>query len=218
VAAPAGRIAAVNAAAALAFLGLLALLVRVRRAESRSPAARRAALNGLIGYTLAASFGAGLLQRDAWPFARWPMAAGLASAAGEGTRLVAVDARGREWPVDYRAWQPLGFDELSPWLHRSFPRLPPAERRRVLEHLLEVAERARRNARAGGRVGYFDRYLGPFAAPYFDLHPRTWSTGQGAPPEPFTSLRVYRERWDHERLRRDPGSLQRTLFEEHSRP
>ena len=207
-----------NAAAALAFLGFLGMLARVRRAETRGAAARRAALNGLIGYTLAASFAAGLLQRDAWPFARWPMAAGLASASGEGTRILAVDANGREWPVDYRAWQPLGYDELVPWMHRTLPRLPPEERRRVLAHLLDVAERARRTARAGGGVGYFDRWLGPFAAPYFDLHPRTWSPGAGAPPEPFTRLRVYREHWDHERLRRDPGSRQRTLFEEHPAP
>jgi hypothetical protein len=207
-----------NVAGTVAFLGLLAMLARVLRAQTRGADARRGAVNGMLGYCLALSFAAGLSRRDAWPFARWPMAAGLASATGEGTRIVAVDARGREWPVDYRAWQPIGFDELNPWMHRTFPRLPSAERSQVLEHLLDVAERSRRTARAGASIGYFDRYLGPFAAPYFDLHPWTWSSGAGVPPEPFTGLRVYRERWDHDERRRRPDSVQRTLFDEHPRP
>jgi hypothetical protein len=208
----------VNVVAALAFLGFLGALARVRRAEARGEAARRAAVNGLLIYALAVSVAAGLSQRDAWPFARWPMAAGRAAARGEGVRLLAVDAQGREWPVDFRAWQPLAFDELNPWLYRSFPRLAPEERRRVLAHLLDVSERARRRARSGGSVGYFDRYLGPFAAPYFDLHPRTWSPGAGTPAEPFTGLRLYHEAWDHEQRRRRPDSVERTLLDEHRRP
>jgi hypothetical protein len=209
---------AVNVVAALAFLGFLGALARVRRAEARGEAARRAATGGLLLYALAVSFAAGLSQRDAWPFARWPMAGGRASARGEGVRLLAVDAQGREWPVDFRAWQPLEFDELNPWLHRSFPRLGPEERRRVLAHLLSVSEHARLRARSGESVGYFDRHLGPFAAPYFDLHPRTWSPGAGTPAEPFTGLRLYGETWDHEQLRHLPDSVERTLLEEHPRP
>jgi len=67
-------------------------------------------------------------------------------------------------------------------------------------------------------VGYFDRYLGPLAAPYFDLHPWVWTAGPDTPPEPFTKLRVYRERWDHEQRRLRPDRVQRTLFEEHPGP
>jgi hypothetical protein len=208
----------VNVVAALAFLGLLGALARVRRSEARGEAARRAAVSGLLAYALAVSFAAGLSQRDAWPFARWPMAAGRASARGEGVRLLAVDQQGREWPVDFRAWQPLAFDELIPWMHRSFPRLAPEARQRVLAHLLGVAERARQRARAGESVGYFDRYLGPLTAPYFDLHPRIWSPGAGTPAEPFTRLRLYHETWDHELLRRRPDSVERTLLDEHPRP
>lgn len=196
------------------FLGALAL-VHVARANARR---RRTAASAFIVYSLCASFAAGLAQRDLWPFARWPMAAGRASAAGTNTRMVGVDAGGREWPIDYRAWQPLGFDELNPWMHRTFPLLDAAARDRVARYLLGVAERARRRSRAGGRVGEFDRILGPLAAPYFDLHPRTWSPGAGAPPEVFERLRVYRERWDHEERRRDPRSVTRVLIHEYPRP
>jgi hypothetical protein len=66
-------------------------------------------------------------------------------------------------------------------------------------------------------VGYFDRALGLLTAPYFDLHPRVWSTGAGAPPEPFVGLRVYREAWDHEQRLRRPDALERTLVDEHPR-
>jgi len=54
-----------NVAAALAFLGFLGMLARVRRAATRGPDARRAAVSGLIGYCIAVSFAAGLSQRDA---------------------------------------------------------------------------------------------------------------------------------------------------------
>lgn len=207
-----------NVVSALAFLGFLAGLARVRRVESRGERPRRAAVGVLLLYSLGVSFGAGLTQRDAWPFARWPMAAGLADPRGENTRLLAVDARGREWPVDYRAWQPLGFDELNPWMHRSFPQLPSQGRDRVARYLLSLAERARLRARAGGTVGYFERYLGPLTAPYFDLHPRSWASGAGTPPEPFVALRVYRESWDHEERLRNPRSVARELLHEFPRP
>jgi hypothetical protein len=204
-------------AGALAFLGFLLALAGVRRAERRGPSARRAAIELLLLYALGASFAAGLARRDAWPFSHWPMAAGLASARGENTRLLALDAEGREWAVDARAWQPLGFDELNPWMHRSFARLSPDARQRVLAHLLAVAEQARRRARSGDGVGYFDRYLGPLTAPAFDLHPRVWSAGEGTPAEPFAGLRVYRESWDHEQRRRRPDAVERRLVDEHPR-
>jgi len=206
-----------NILGALCFLGWLATLALVRRAEPGGKARHRAAIRTLLLYALGASFGAGLAQRDAWPFARWPMAAGLAVARGENTRLRAVDMHGIEWTVDYRAWQPLGFDELNPWMHRTFPRLDRVARDRVLQHLLGVAERARLRARGGGTVGYFERYLGPLAAPYFDLHPRTWWPGAGTPPEPFVGLRVYKESWDHEERRRHPDRVTRVLVHEYPR-
>jgi hypothetical protein len=216
--ASASRDIVLNILGALAFVGFLGLLARVHLAAGAGPRRRRAAVQAFLLYGVAASAAAGLAQRDLWPFARWPMAAGLASARGENTRLLAVDQHGVEWVIDSRAWQPLGFDELNPWMHRTFPRLGPSDRDLVARHLLEVAEGARQRARAGGDVGYFGRHLGPLAAPYFDLHPRTWSSGPGTPPETFRRLRVYRESWDHEERRRDPGRTTRVLIHEYPRP
>jgi hypothetical protein len=173
-------------------------------------------VNAFLLYALAASLGAGLTQHDAWPFAKWPMAGGLADPEANNTRVVAVDADGGEHAVDYRAWQPLGFDELNPWMHLVFPRLPRADQDRVAAHLLGVAEGARLRARAGQGVGTFHRFLGPLAAPYFDLHPRAW--GAGAPARPLRGLRVYRERWNQEDRRRDPGHVTRRLAYEYAAP
>ena len=47
-----------------------------RAHTSPGPAGRRA-VNAFLLYTLAASFGAGLLQRDLWPFSDWPLVAGI---------------------------------------------------------------------------------------------------------------------------------------------
>jgi len=207
-----------NLLGALSFAGFLAGLALVHLAARAGQRRQRVMVRAFLLYCLIASFGAGLTQRDLWPFTRWPMAAGLASARGENTRVVAVDEGGVEWPIDSRPWQPLGFDELNPWMHRSFPRLSPSDRDRVARRLLDVAEAARRRARAGGDVGYFDRYLGRLAAPYFDLHPRLWSPGDGTPPETFRRLRVYRESWDHEQRRARPDSTTRVLIHEYPRP
>jgi hypothetical protein len=205
-----------NAVGAVGFVGFLLAVMAVAAAERLRPAWRPTAVNALLLYTMAVSSAAGLAQRDAWPFAKWPMAGGLADAEAENTRLVAVDAAGAEHSIDYRAWQPLGFDELNPWMHRTFPRLSPAEQQRVAAFLLAVAEGSRQRAAAGRGVGYFHRYLGPLAAPNFDLHPESWRAG--APPVPFRGLRVYRERWNQERRRRDPAQVERRLAYEYAQP
>jgi hypothetical protein len=204
-----------NAAAAAAFLGLVAMAARVRRAERAGPARHRAAVSAFIAYALAASFAAGISQRDLWPFAKWPMAGGLADADAENTRLRAVDARGAEHDVDHRAWQPLAFDELVPWMHRTFPALAPRQQARVAEELRRLAEAGRARARAGEAPGASGRLLGPLAAPGFNLHPRRWRSAGDAPPHPFVGLRVYRERWNQEERRRDPSRVERVLVFEH---
>jgi hypothetical protein len=140
-----------------------------------------------------------------------------ASAAGTNTRMVGVDAGGREWPIDYRAWQPLGFDELNPWMHRTFPLLDAAARDRVARYLLGVAERARRRSRAGGESG-IRPHSRPARGALLRPPPADLVPGAGAPPEVFERLRVYRERWDHEERRRDPRSVTRALIHEYPRP
>jgi hypothetical protein len=203
-----------NMAAALAFLGFVLAAAAVARA---APAQRRKRARVFLLYAVAVSFGAGLTQRDAWPFSRWPMAGGRADAEAQNTRLRAVDVDGAEHDVDHRAWQPIGFDELVPWAHRTLPRLPADAQDRVAAHLLALAEAARARTRTGGPVGLNGRWLGPLAAPQFDLHPRLWRGAAQAPPRPFVKLRVYRERWNQEERRRDPSRVRRTLLLEYPR-
>lgn len=203
-----------NTAGALAFLCVLAAAADAAR---RRPArARRAAVSRFIACVLCAAAAAGLTQHDLWPFAKWPMAGGLADPVAATTRVRAVDADGVEHDVDYRAWQPIESDELVPWLHRSFARLDEAQRAQVAGHLLAAAERGRLRARRGQAPGSFQRFLGPLAAPYFDLHPRLWTGPERTPARPFARLRIYRESWNQEERRRDPGTTERRLVYEYA--
>ena len=162
-------------------------------------------------YTLVASCGAGLLQRDLWPFSNWPLVAGIQPLTVQHARLVAVDRRGREHNVDYRAWEPFPSDELIAWANRRFLELSPADRDRAADFLVERIERARLSAREGRRVGYFDRVWGPFAAPYFLLHPDWWSSPTRTPPDPLVGIRLYHETWQVDQRRSDPSAVQRSL-------
>ena len=206
-----------NVASGLGFLGFLAVALLVALSERGIVGPRRRFVNLFLVYAVAASFAAGLSQKDAWPFARWPMAGGRAATEASNVRIVALDEDGVERGIDYRAWQPMAFDELVPWMHRTFERLPRAAQDRVAAHLLALAESARAKARAGGGAGYLDRYLGPLAAPEFDLHPRPWSSPEAVPPRRFVSLRVYRESWNQEERGRDPSRVTRTLLYESPR-
>jgi hypothetical protein len=171
-----------------AFLGFAILVMAVRwvRAERR-----RAAVGLLLAYTAALSFGAGLSQRDAWPFSAWSLAARRLEDTVTYDVLLAVDAAGGEHDVDYRAWRPLGFDELLSWIPQEMPKLDPAARARVAADLLARAERCRQEARRG--EGCARDRLGPLTAPDFLLHPRLWSRPEAVPAQPFVRLRVYRE-------------------------
>ena len=57
------------------FVGL-GVLVALASWRSGSPWSRRAS-NVFLTYTLIVSFGAGILQRDFWPFSTWPLVAAL---------------------------------------------------------------------------------------------------------------------------------------------
>jgi hypothetical protein len=206
-----------NVLSALCFLGFLAAALLVALSERGWISPRRRFVNVFLLYAVLASFAAGLSQKDAWPFSKWPMAGGRAGAEASTIRIVAVDDLGVERGIDYRAWQPVAFDELIPWMHRTFPRLPRTAQDRAVAHLLEAAESARKKAQAGGGVGYLHRFLGPLAAPEFDLHPRLWSPPGGVPPRPFVALRVYRESWNQEERRRDPSRVTRALLYESPR-
>jgi hypothetical protein len=206
-----------NVLSGLCFLGFLGAALLVALSERGWIHPRRRFVNAFLLYAVAASFGAGLAQKDAWPFSKWPMAGGRAEPRGSTIRIVAVDEDGVEHGVDYRAWQPMAFDELIPWLHRTFPRLPRASQDRVAAHLLEKAESARKRAGAGEDTGHLGGVLGPLAAPEFDLHPRLWSRPGSVPARPFVALRIYRETWDQEERRRDPSRVTRLLLYESAR-
>lgn len=206
-----------NVLSGLCFAGFLLTALLVASSERGWIAPRRCFVNLFLAYAVLASFAAGLSQRDAWPFSKWPMAGGRAEAEYSAIRIVAVGEDGVERGIDYRAWQPMAFDELMPWMHRTFPRLPRASQDRVVAHLLQKAESARSKARAGGGAGYLDRFLGPLAAPEFDLHPRPWSHPDAVPVRRFVALRVYREAWNQEERRRDPSRVERRLLYESPR-
>jgi hypothetical protein len=204
-----------DATGGLAFAGFLLLALVVRAAEGGPR--RRNAVHALLGYLLAVSLLAGLGQRDLWPFSNWKLAAGRVAPAVTRVRVVAVDEAGAEHRIDYRAWQPLAYDELAPWLETVFPSLDEAGREGAARFLLGRAEAARRRSRDGGRPGTAGRWLGPLAAPYFVQHPRRWTSAEATPPWPFVGLRLYRESWTLEERRREPGHAERVLVYEYPR-
>lgn len=182
----------------------------VKRSGVEGPSKRRA-VNLFLLYTLGVSFGAGFLQRDFWPFAQWPLVAAVQGPIAQGSRLMAVDRLGLEHNVDYRAWQPFVIEELTAWASGRWLELAPADRDRAAAFLVQLAERGRLAARRGEEVGYFDRRLGPFAAPSFLLHPKWWSSPQTTPSERFDGVRLYRETWNIEERRLNPAAVDREV-------
>jgi hypothetical protein len=197
-----------NVVAGLAFAAFVALGLLAGRA--RDAAGRQRRVSVFLAFAAAVSFGAGLSQRDAWPFSSWPLAASAPGRSVTYSTVAAVDRSGGEYAVDYRAWQPLGFDELLSWIQLEFPKLQRAEQDEAARYLLGLAEAARSRAVAEGRVGYFDRFLGPLAAPDFLLHPALW-TDHPAPSSRFVKLRVYSETLVLDDPARGGGVTERTL-------
>jgi hypothetical protein len=210
----------INVTAALAFAGFVVLGLLARRRDEQAALdddARRRRVSRFLAYALVVSFTAGLTQRDLWPFAAWPIKSLTPLPVASAYRLLGVDAEGGEHAVDYRAWQPLGVDELIPWVMLRFPDLADDVQDAAAAHLLAVAERARTAARAGGRVGTFHRFLGPLSAPYYLLHPRLWRRPEDVPAQPFVALRVYREVWSQMERREHPERVTRMLVYQYPR-
>lgn len=196
-----------NVIAGLCFaLFLLAALALCATETATPTSARRRRVGAFLLLFLGVSFASGLSQRDLWPFAHWPIVSLVARPYVVIPKLVGVDAQGAEHDLDFRALQPLGLDELSPWLLYNFTRLPHEGQRRSAAYILERAERARARAAAGGRVGDFERFLGPLTAPYFLLHPHRWSAPERTPARPFVGVRVYHLTWE-----RGSGIVERDL-------
>ncbi len=200
------------AAGLVVFVGFVAAALSLAWCWSRLDAAgRRVGATLFIAYVLAASFGAGLTNRDLFPFAAWQLVAGELPPVWSAVRLVGVDSLGVEHDIDARAWEPLSYDELQAFLVSDFGALDPAARSQVLAELLRRAEASRARAAAGGAVGTRGRVLGPLAAPFFLRHRRLWSGSEGVPGRPFVQLRYYRMTWRLDARERDPGAVGRRL-------
>ena len=201
----------------LLFLGFVALgltaaySTRAKRDEFR-------VVNAFLIYTLVLGLGAGLTQREVWPFSTWPLVAALVAPTITHPRIVAVDVEGQEHPIDYRAWGPFEIDELLGWEGKYFFGLDRSTQDRVAGYLLRVIEHNREQWAAGKPVPYFDRYLGPLSTPFFLGHPEHWTQGAGVPSQSFRGLRLYDESWNVEERWRDPTKVTRQLAYEYMAP
>jgi hypothetical protein len=191
----------------VAFVILLLLAVIVGR--SRGGQRRRAVL-ALAAYLIGIHLALAITERDWWPFSNHRLLHALARTDLPfwEVQVCGVDAAGREWRIDERAWAPLSDTILEQWLGGAFAAQPPAERERMMQFLLARAEGDRARAVAGSRRG-FQRYLGPLAAPFWWMH-----AAQSSSPEPYRGLRIYRVSWRVRERLADPRLVQRQLLGE----
>jgi hypothetical protein len=127
----------VNVLALVLFVAFVAAAVRA--GARTGPEDRRRRIHHFLLLACAGSFGAGLAQRDAWPFCAWPLVAGRVPVLVTQPRVFVVDSAGEEYPADYRAWRPFSYVELLSWLDKDFMRLTPDARRRAALHLVVTA-------------------------------------------------------------------------------
>jgi hypothetical protein len=195
------------------FLLLLALGARVRR--SRDPAARRRAVNLLLGYVLAVSGAVGVSQQDFWPFTCHQIAVGRPRADSRvcQTQFYGLEASGAEWRLDPWSWTPVYDSILQFWADEGLPRLDDEQRERALAFLLARAERSRARRAAGLPLGR-ERLLGPAGAPYWLLLPRQTRV----PEHPYTALRIDAACWLPAEKLADPRRESRVTLAELRRP
>lgn len=203
--------------AAFAFVAFASTALRTSSA-GLSGELRRRRINVFLAVLLAISFGAGLTQRELWPFSSWPLVAGMLDDRVTHGRIVAVDRAGVEHEVDYRAWQPLSFDELMAWMDAEFSTLPQDAKVRAAAHLVALAENGRQRSIAGESPGSTRSILGPLAAPSFILHPRRWADRAAVPQSELVGLRYYRETWSLSARARGVDDVRRELAFELPRP
>jgi hypothetical protein len=205
----------VHLAKAVVFLTFVALGLAAAYSIHRNPKTRYV-VNLLIAYTIFVSFGVGFTQRESWPFSTWPFIAGRVARPSTFPRIVAIDAKQNEHQIDYRAWEPLEFDELMAWKGQFFPQFDAAAKDRIAAYLLDHVDTARRQWSVGERRHYFDRFFGPLSAPLFLGHRAYWDAG--VPDHAFSGLRFYDETWDVEERARDPSKIARRLVYEYRKP
>ena len=208
--------------APIVFIGIAACALRVGSTSRATPRHRRRARElWLIGAVLMATMFAGVSGVDLWPVSSWALMTGTPTrTVGDAPivlQVIAVDAAGREYPVDYRAVEPFAFEEWRGWMRAHFAVLSREDRDRVAGWMLSRLNVARERVRAGRPPGTQGRWLGPLRAPFHGLHPAAWSSPEDVPATPFVMLRLYREWWDLAERARDPSAVRRVRDYEFTR-
>lgn len=166
-------------------------------------------------YVLAVTFTAGLSHRDLWPFSGWPMMS-VPPPEEVGPDLpfswiYGVTENGGEYPVDPRSLEPISMSELLAWFDYRLAETPLEQQRRIGTLVLEKANEGRSAVRAGREPGYLSRFVGPFGAPRHLLFRPQWTRPTDVPDTPFIAVRWYRESWNIDLRRTQPGAVIRTL-------
>jgi hypothetical protein len=193
----------------LAFVLLGARVPFLKRPESR----RRGILL-VVAYVLAVNGAVGLTQRDAWPFATYPLVPSVYDAGMLASKCeyVGLDAGDREFPIHPLSFSPVFPLTLDIWMVKTYPSLTPEAKRQVGRFLLERAEEARRRLRRGEAIGS-ERWLGRLAAPDWWMYPRPAEV----PEAEFEGLRVYLVSWRPGEREADPRRVTRVVLLEHRR-
>lgn len=164
-----------------------------------------------IVVTLVFSLSAAVLHIELWPFSRWNIFSEKLHQPVYEVRVVGVDASGQEHSVDRRAFEPFASIDLYTWLDFHFAKLSIDEKKGAAKYLLAQMNRAREDARAGRRIGRFERYLGPGTAPVHILHAKIWQNPARVPAFAFVGMRIYVERWNVWERRENPSRVRREL-------
>jgi hypothetical protein len=129
--------------------------------------------------------------------------------------IVMVDTGGREYPVDFRVWQPFIPRVFNGLLWGAFrePR-PEGEAEQLARVLLSRTRVALKQHRERGEFRGFDAYLlGSLSMPQHQTPARCWERGAALPPPSgITMVRIYRIDFDSAERARDPSSYKRTLL------
>lgn len=170
----------------------------------------RRAVQHLALYVVALSAAVLATNRDAWPFATYPLVPTRYREEQLSRKLEyrGVDANGVEHPVDVEAFAPVYPLATDIWFEKSYSSLPKQQQDEAMLFLGRRAEAARAALANGERIGSH-RLLGAAAAP-------DWWRYPAAPrvSTPFRVLRVYRVEWKAGELYRDPHGYRRTLVAE----
>ncbi len=185
----------------------------------KSERRQRALITLLLVYVVVISFGNAVLRINLWPFSSWDLVTRTQSGGGwPDWRTFGVTADGKEYPVDYRAFEPLNAHELGTWMLQDFVGLTREQQGKVGEYFLRQMNRARQNVRKGKEPGYLGRFLGPLVAPAHMIYPPGWLNPDDVPADRFVAVRWYRSIWDLEAMYQDMSTMRLVPLYEYSKP